>query len=66
MSNELAQDRRAWSASLRDVVNSVGDAGSTRPPPSRVNADESTSKKTLTTKQGSRISCLTRTGKGRG
>ncbi len=23
--------RRAWSASIRDVVNSIGDAGSTRP-----------------------------------
>ncbi len=31
VSNELAQDRRAWGASVRDVVNSVGDAGSTRP-----------------------------------
>ncbi len=31
VSNELAQDRRAWNASLRDVVNSIGDAGSTRP-----------------------------------
>ncbi len=28
---ELAQGRRAWSASVGDVVNSVGDAGSTRP-----------------------------------
>ncbi len=27
MSSELAQDRRAWSASIRDVVNAVGDAG---------------------------------------
>ncbi len=24
---ELAQDRRAWSASVRDVVNAIGDAG---------------------------------------
>ncbi len=31
VSSELAQDRRAWSASLRDVVNAVGDADSTRP-----------------------------------
>ncbi len=31
VSSELAQDRRAWSASVRDVVNTVGDAGSTRP-----------------------------------
>ncbi len=31
VSSELAQDRRAWIASVRDVVNSVGDAGSTRP-----------------------------------
>ncbi len=29
-SPELAQDRRAWSASFRDVVNAIGDAGSTR------------------------------------
>ncbi len=28
---ELAQDCRAWSASVCDVVNSIGDAGSTRP-----------------------------------
>ncbi len=27
VSSELAQDRRAWSASVRDVVNAVGDAG---------------------------------------
>ncbi len=31
MSCELTQDRRAWSASIIDVVNSIGDAGSTRP-----------------------------------
>ncbi len=31
VSSELAQDRRAWSASVRDVANSIGDAGSTRP-----------------------------------
>ncbi len=31
ISSDLAQDRRAWSASVRDVVNSTGDAGSTRP-----------------------------------
>ncbi len=29
--SELAQDRRAWSDSIRDVVSSNGDAGSTRP-----------------------------------
>ncbi len=26
VSSELAQDRRAWSASVRDVVNPIGDA----------------------------------------
>ncbi len=31
VSNELAQDRRVWSASLREVVNAIADAGSTRP-----------------------------------
>ncbi len=31
VSIELAQDRCAWSASVRDRVNSIGDAGSTRP-----------------------------------
>ncbi len=31
VSSELAQDRRAWSASVRDVANAIGDAGSTRP-----------------------------------
>ncbi len=31
VSSELTQGRRAWSASVRDVVNSIGDAGSTRP-----------------------------------
>ncbi len=31
VSSELAKDRRAWSASVRDVVNAIGDAGSTRP-----------------------------------
>ncbi len=30
VSSELVQDRRAWSASVRDVVNAIGDAGSTR------------------------------------
>ncbi len=30
VSSELAQGRQAWSASVRDVVNSIGDAGSTR------------------------------------
>ncbi len=29
--SELAQDRRAWNASVRDEVNAIGDAGSTRP-----------------------------------
>ncbi len=28
---ELAQARRAWGTSVRDVVNPAGDAGSTRP-----------------------------------
>ncbi len=28
VSSELARDRRAWSASVRDVVNAIGDAGS--------------------------------------
>ncbi len=31
VSSELAQDRLAWNASVRDVVNSIGDIGSTRP-----------------------------------
>ncbi len=31
VSSELTQGRRAWSASVRDVVNAIGDAGSTRP-----------------------------------
>ncbi len=31
VSSELAQDRRAWSASVLGVVNEIGDAGSTRP-----------------------------------
>ncbi len=30
VSSELEQDRRAWSASVRDVANAFGDAGSTR------------------------------------
>ncbi len=29
--SELAQERRAWSASVRGVVNAIGDAGLTRP-----------------------------------
>ncbi len=31
VSSELTQDRPAWSASILDVVNSIGDAGSTHP-----------------------------------
>ncbi len=31
VSSELAQDRPAWCASDRDVVNAISDAGSTRP-----------------------------------
>ncbi len=31
VSSELAQDCRAWSTSVRDLINSIGDAGSTRP-----------------------------------
>ncbi len=31
VSSELAQDHRVWSASVRDVINAIGDAGSTRP-----------------------------------
>ncbi len=31
VSRELAQGHRAWSMSVRDVVNSIGDAGSARP-----------------------------------
>ncbi len=31
VSSKLAQDRRAWNAPVRDVVNTIGDAGSTRP-----------------------------------
>ncbi len=31
VSIELAHDRRAWSASVRDVVNAIGGAGSIRP-----------------------------------
>ncbi len=31
VSSELAQDCRAWSTSVRDVINSIRDAGSTRP-----------------------------------
>ncbi len=31
VSSELAQDHRAWSAPVRDVVNAIRDAGSTRP-----------------------------------
>ncbi len=31
VSSELAQDRRAYGSSIREVVNSIGDGGSTRP-----------------------------------
>ncbi len=31
LSSELEQERRAWGASIRNVVNSIGDASSTRP-----------------------------------
>ncbi len=31
VSSELAHNRRAWSAAVRDVVNAIGDADSTRP-----------------------------------
>ncbi len=31
VSSELTQDSPVWSASARDVVNAIGDAGSTRP-----------------------------------
>ncbi len=31
VSSEVAQDRRSWSASVRDAANAIGDAGSTRP-----------------------------------
>ncbi len=31
VSSDLAQERRTWSASVRDVVNSIDDTGSTRP-----------------------------------
>ncbi len=31
VSSTLAQDRRAWGVSTRDVMNSFGDAGSNRP-----------------------------------
>ncbi len=31
VSSELAQDCRAWDASIRDVVNSIGDTDSARP-----------------------------------
>ncbi len=30
VSSELVQGRPAWGASTRDVVNAIGDAGSTR------------------------------------
>ncbi len=31
VSSELALNRRAWDASIRDVVNSIGDVGLTHP-----------------------------------
>ncbi len=31
VSSELAKDHRVWNAPVRDVVNAIGDAGSTRP-----------------------------------
>ncbi len=31
VSTDLAQDIRVWSATVQDVVNSIGGAGSTRP-----------------------------------
>ncbi len=31
VSGDLAQDRRAWGVAAHDVVNSIGDAGSTLP-----------------------------------
>ncbi len=31
VASELAKNSRAWSASVRDVVKAIGDAGSTRP-----------------------------------
>ncbi len=30
VSSELAKDHRVWAASIRDVINPIGDAGSTR------------------------------------
>ncbi len=30
VSGELAQDRQGWGASVRDVINSIGDVSSTR------------------------------------
>ncbi len=30
-SSELAQDRQAWIAAVRNLINSIDDAGSTRP-----------------------------------
>ncbi len=31
VSSEFAQDHQAWGASIRDVVSTIGDAGSTHP-----------------------------------
>ncbi len=42
VSSEVAQVRRAWGVSARDVVNSIVDAGSTRPggTPTQVNVSK--------------------------
>ncbi len=52
VSCELTQDWRAWSASIRDVIFSLGDAGSTRP---RMNADANTSKYKISVGQPQRL-----------
>ncbi len=56
VSSELAQDRRAWSASVRDVVNAIVDVGSTRPcsMPAQVQVREFSKK--LTEKPESKVS----------
>ncbi len=50
VSRELVPDRRAWSASVRDVVNAIGGVGSTRPEsmPTQIQVSK------YTTKQGNR------------